>query len=170
MEIARPFAHDMKLLKPSLTREFIQYVPFKVSFTLTVIVFIVSTVLHLVFMYVYHRFILQIESFQNHPLKKNDIKPVLQVTNECPPALSTKLSKHYFLISPIAKNSSEETREILTLDPNQQAASSSSSAASEPPYGNNSKYTMTKTAPPKENIYMWLCPKKLLRHLPDPTV
>ena len=56
VEIARPFAQDMKLLKPSLTREFNQYVPFKVSFTLTVIVFIVSTVLHLVFMYFSHRF------------------------------------------------------------------------------------------------------------------
>ena len=49
VEISRPFAQDMKLLKPSLTREFNQYVPFKVSFTLTVTVFIVSTVLHLVF-------------------------------------------------------------------------------------------------------------------------
>ena len=45
VEIARPFAQDMKLLKPSLTREFNQYVPFKVSFTLTVTVFIISTVL-----------------------------------------------------------------------------------------------------------------------------
>ena len=35
VEIARPFAQDMKLLKPSLTREFNQYVPFKVSFTLS---------------------------------------------------------------------------------------------------------------------------------------
>ena len=34
VEITRPFAQDMKLLKPSLTREFNQYVPFKVSFTL----------------------------------------------------------------------------------------------------------------------------------------
>ena len=43
VEIARPFAQDMKLLKPSLTREFNQYVPSKVSFTLTVTVFVVST-------------------------------------------------------------------------------------------------------------------------------
>ena len=35
VEKAPPFAQDMKLLKPSLTREFIQYVPFKVSFTLS---------------------------------------------------------------------------------------------------------------------------------------
>ena len=56
MEIARPFAEDMKLLKHSLIRKFNQYVPFKVSFTFTVIVFIVSLVLHLAFMYVCHRF------------------------------------------------------------------------------------------------------------------
>ena len=56
VEIARPFAQDMKVLKPSLTLEFNQNVPLKVSFTLGVIVFIVSTVLHLVFMYNYHRF------------------------------------------------------------------------------------------------------------------
>ena len=48
VEIARPFAQDMSLLKPSLTRGSNQYVPFKVSFTLTITVFIVSTVLHLV--------------------------------------------------------------------------------------------------------------------------
>ena len=50
VDIARPLASDMKLLKPSLTREFNQYVPFKVSFTLTIVVFIVSTLLHLLFM------------------------------------------------------------------------------------------------------------------------
>ena len=35
VEKARPFAQDMKLLRPSLTREFNQYVLFNVSFTLT---------------------------------------------------------------------------------------------------------------------------------------
>ena len=54
--IARPLASDMKLLKPSLTRECNQHVPFKVSFTLTCIVFVVSTVLHLLFMYIYHKY------------------------------------------------------------------------------------------------------------------
>ena len=33
VDIARPIASDMKLLKPSLTHEFNQYVPFKVSST-----------------------------------------------------------------------------------------------------------------------------------------
>ena len=84
VEIACPFALDMKLLKPSLTREFNQYVPFKVSFTLTVIVFIVSTVLHLVFMYVYHRYNLRDRIFPKSSTKKNTMRPVLQVTKECP--------------------------------------------------------------------------------------
>ena len=46
----------MKLMKPSLTREFNQPVPFKVSLTLSIVVFFVSTVLHFLFMYLYHRF------------------------------------------------------------------------------------------------------------------
>ena len=69
VEIARPFAQDMKLLKTSRIREFNQYVPFKVSFTFTVIVFIVSTVLHLVFRYVYHRFILKDRIFPKKTAK-----------------------------------------------------------------------------------------------------
>ena len=55
VEIARPPPSDMELLKPSLTREFSQYVPLKVSFTLIIIVFVVSTLLHLLFMYIYHK-------------------------------------------------------------------------------------------------------------------
>ena len=39
VDIARPLASDIKLLKPSLTREFKHYFPFKVSFTLTIVVF-----------------------------------------------------------------------------------------------------------------------------------
>ena len=38
----QPFTQDMKLLKPSLTREFNHYVPIKVSFLLNVIVSFVS--------------------------------------------------------------------------------------------------------------------------------
>ena len=45
----------MKLQKRPLKKEFNQYVPFKHSFTLTVMVFVVSTVLHLLFMFVYHK-------------------------------------------------------------------------------------------------------------------
>ena len=82
VEIARPFAEDMKFLKPSLTGKFNQYVPFKVSFTLTVIVFIVSTVLHIVFLYIYHRFNLRYRIFPKSSAKKNTTRPVLQVRKE----------------------------------------------------------------------------------------
>ena len=104
LEIARPFAHDMKLLKPSLTREFNHYVPFKVSFTLTVTVFTDSTVLHLVFMYVYHRFNIKDRIFSKTTAKKNAIKPVLYVPHECSPAVSEKLSKCYHLLPSNEKN------------------------------------------------------------------
>ena len=98
VEKARPFAQDMKILKPSLTREFNQYVPFKVSFTLTVTVFIASTVLHLDFMYVYHRFNPKDPIFPKKTAKKNGIKPVLHVPHECSPAVFEKLSKRYHFL------------------------------------------------------------------------
>ena len=56
VEKARPLASDMRLLKPCLMKEFNQYVPFKLPFTLTVVVFVVSTLLHLFFMFVDHKF------------------------------------------------------------------------------------------------------------------
>ena len=80
IEIARPFASDMNLLKPALTREFNQYVPFGISFALTATVFIVSTVLHLLFMYVYHRFNLAAKlfpSFQEHQKRKVPYKTMV---------------------------------------------------------------------------------------------
>ena len=110
VEIARPFAQDMKLLKPSLTWEFNQYVPFKVSFTLTVTVSILSTLLHLVSMYVYHRFNLKDRILPKKLDKKNAIKPVLHVPHDCSPAVSEKMSKRYHLLS--TKN---KTAEILPL-------------------------------------------------------
>ena len=85
IEIARPFASDMKLLKPALTREFNHYVPFKISFALTATVFIVSTVLHLLFMYVYHRFNLAAKlfpSFKDHQKRKSPAKTMMLVPTE----------------------------------------------------------------------------------------
>ena len=90
VEIARPLAQDMKLLKPSLARAFNQYVPFTVFFTMKVTVFIVSTVLHLVFMYVYYRFNLKDRIFPKKKAKKNEIKPVLHVPHACSPDVSEK--------------------------------------------------------------------------------
>ena len=148
VEIARPFAQDMKLLKPSLTREFNQYVPFTVSFTLTVTVFIISTVLHLVFMYVYHRFNLKDRIFPKKTAKKNAIKPVLHAPHECSPAVFEKLSKRYHFL-PL----NEKTAEILPLPPKKiipefhQQAAPSSFAAPEPTYINDDRSFKKKQSP-----------------------
>ena len=154
VEIARPFAQDMKLLKPSLTREFNQYVPFKVSFTLTVIVFKVSTVLHLVFKYVYHRFNIKDRIFPKKTAKKNAIKPVLHVPHECSPAVFEKLSKRYHFLPLNEKNA-----EILPLPPKKivtefrQQAASSSFAAPEHAYFNDDRFFKKKTEPQQEGHY-----------------
>ena len=161
VEIARPFAQDMKLLKPSLTREFNQYVPFKVSFTLTVTVFIVSTVLHLVFMYVYHRFNLEDRIFPKKTAKKNAIKPVLHVPHECSPAFSEKLSKRYHLLPP-----NEKTAEILPLPPKKiipefhQQAASFSFPAPEPAYVNDDRFFKKKQSPNRKGTTQLSSKKK----------
>ena len=162
-EIARPFAQDMKLLKSSLTREFNQYVPFKVSFTLTVIVFIVSTVLHFVFMYVYHRFNPKDRTFPKKTAKKNAIKPVLHVPHECSPAVFEKLSKRYHLLPLNGK-----TAEISPLPPKtatpefHQKAASSSFAAPEPAYINDDRFFRQKTEPQQKGHYTTVEQKKEL--------
>ena len=154
MEIARPFAQDMKLLKPSLTREFNQYVPFKVSFTLTVTVFIISTVLHLVFLYVYHRFNLKDRIFPKNTVKKNAIKPILHVPHECSPAVFEKLSKRYHLLL-----QKEKTAEILPLPPKKiipefhQQAASTSFAAPEPAYINDDRFFKKNRDPTGRALY-----------------
>ena len=151
----------MKLLKPSLTRQFNQYVPFKVSFTLTVTVFIVSTVLHLVFMYVYHRFNLKDCIFPKKTAKKNAIKPVLHIAHECSPAVSEKFSKRYHLLPPNGK-----TADILLLSQKKaipefhQQATSSSFAAPEPAYINDDGFFKKKTEPQQQRHYTTVEQKK----------
>ena len=156
LEIARPFAQDMNLLKPFLTREFNQYVPFRVSFTLTVVFFIVVTVLRLVFMYVYHRFDLRDRIFPKSPTNDNTIRPVLQLSKECPLNLSQKVSKRYHLIFHNAIESSEtppEEHQKAPLADLLQAASSSS-AASESSYANALRFVSTDTTLERENVYV----------------
>ena len=94
VEIARPFAQDMKLLKPSLTREFIQYSTFQGVFYLEMNCFHRLNSDYILYsMYVYHRFNLRNKLFPKTPTKGNAIGPVLQVQNEYPLNLSEKLSK-----------------------------------------------------------------------------
>ena len=107
------------------------------SFTLTVTVFIASTVLHLVLMYIYHRFNLKDRIFPKQTAKKNAIKPVLHVPYECSPTVFEKLPKGSHLLAP-----NEQIAEILPLPPKKtipefhQQAASSSFAAPEPAYIN----------------------------------
>ena len=54
--IAKPIAHDMRLLKPTLTSKLETYVPLKLSLMLTVIVFCGNILLHILFTFLYHRF------------------------------------------------------------------------------------------------------------------
>ena len=83
VEIARPLASDLELLKPSPTREFNQYVPFKVFLTLTIIVFVVLTLLHLLFMYIYHKYHLGDRLSPKKLLKNNvQVKPCLDISGK----------------------------------------------------------------------------------------
>ena len=155
VEIERPFAEAMKLLKPSLTREFNQYVPFKVSFTLTVIVSIVSTVLHLPFMYFHHRFNLRDRVFPKTPTKSNAIRPVLQVQKECLANVSEKISEGYYLISHNANESSETPPNVPQKTPLSDSTQmvSASSAASEPSYANTPRFVITDTTQEREYVH-----------------
>ena len=55
-DIAKPIAHHMRLLKPTLVDKMEQYVPLKISLTLTLTVFIGNLLLHALAIYLYHRF------------------------------------------------------------------------------------------------------------------
>ena len=54
--IAKPIAHDVRLLKPTLTSKLETYVPLKLSLMRTVIVFCGNILLHILFTFLYHRF------------------------------------------------------------------------------------------------------------------
>ena len=81
-EIAKPIAHNMRLLKPSLVDKMEQYVPLRLSLTLTAIVFLGNLVLHALIMYLYHRFAI-FRRLTPKFLKSNagniQLKPILSV-------------------------------------------------------------------------------------------
>ena len=54
--IAAPIVKDMQLLKPTLVNKLHEYVPIKLSLTLTIVVFFGNLFLHILAMYLYHRF------------------------------------------------------------------------------------------------------------------
>ena len=96
VEIARPFASNMKLLKPSLVKEFNQYVPFKVSFMLTLTVFVFSTALHLLFMYIYHRYNLatRVPKIFDDLKRKLPLRQMVDVPTEHENKIPSLQSKH----------------------------------------------------------------------------
>ena len=55
IKISQPITMDMSSLNPSFKSYFNEYVPAKVSFSLTVVVFIGIMILHLIMMYLYHK-------------------------------------------------------------------------------------------------------------------
>ena len=54
--VAKPFTSDMLMLKPTLKSHLSEYVPIKISLSLTVIVFILNLALHVLFIWFYHKF------------------------------------------------------------------------------------------------------------------
>ena len=82
-EIAKPIAHNMRLLKPSLVDKMEQYVPLKLSLTLTIFVFIRNLLLHALVMYLYHRFAIfrrLTPKFMESGDGRIEVKPVLSVS------------------------------------------------------------------------------------------
>ena len=134
VEIARSFAQDMNFSKASLTRNFNHYVSFKMLFFLTKNVFNVSTVLHLAFRYVCHRFVFigcifwNIEN-QYYKIGAPSSKRKLKGT-------SRKLSKRYLLLDSDAIESSRKTLNIpdktIHAAPNLKAKTSPSYVALQP--------------------------------------
>ena len=157
VEMTRPFEQNMKILKSSFTRESYQYVCFQVYLTLTVINFLVSTMLGLVFMYVYHRYILRDSISPKSSTRNNANKPVLHVPIECSTTVSANLSKRYHF-----RHSNEDTvaKVNSNLEPqmiNPPEATSSSSVASQRFYDN---YMLQKTPRPNRKGTMPLLRKK----------
>ena len=112
---------------------------------------------HLVFIYISHRFNLKDRIFPKKTAKKNAIKPVLHAPHECSPEVYDKLSKRYHFLPP-----NEKIAEILPLPPKKiipefhQQAASSSFAAPEPAYINDDRFFKQKTEPKQEGHYTTL--------------
>ena len=54
--IGEPIGHNMTLFRPTLIEKLEMYVPVKLSLSLTLIVFFLNIILHVIAMYLYHRF------------------------------------------------------------------------------------------------------------------
>ena len=124
----------MTLLKPTLKSQLNEYVPIKLSFSLTVIVFILNLALHFPFMWAYHRFKVNrkyLPSFLNHETTK--LRPCLVVRSDDADEIHEihKKWKHQFEILTIDENGLAVYNEQLSRRAN--TRSLSTKAASELP-------------------------------------
>ena len=124
VQIARPITADMRTLKPTLVSEFKEYVPLKLSLSLTVIVFIGNIILHILFFYLYHRFKI-IRKFVPSFLKsKNDdigVKPVISVKdNIAADAIPQKWKDNYHILTEATRprSKSRSRTSLSTLNKN----------------------------------------------------
>ena len=124
VQIARPITADMRKLKPTLVSEFKEYVPLKLSLSLTVIVFIGNIILHILFLYLYHRFKI-IRKFVPSFLKsKNDdigVKPVISVKdNIAADAIPQKWKDNYHILTEATRprSKSRSRTSLSTLNKN----------------------------------------------------
>ena len=84
-KIAKPLVHKMQLLKPTLIDKLDSYVPIKVSLSLTIFVFIGNLLLHILVMYLYHKF----KFIRNLTDTKIPVKQVMSVTKDQFPLLQS---------------------------------------------------------------------------------
>ena len=75
IEIAKPFTVDMTLLKPTLKSQLNEYVPIKLSLSLTIIVFFLNLLLHILFIWAYHKFAFILKHMPKF-LRKNEYSPI----------------------------------------------------------------------------------------------
>ena len=80
-EIVRPIVSEMRQLKPTLVRQMESYSPIKQSLVVSMISFIVSIGLHILFFYLYHRYsgvrnlMLHFLKIKNNDKKQIPLKP-----------------------------------------------------------------------------------------------
>ena len=80
VKIAMPITMEMSSLKPSFKASLKEYVPIQMSLSLTVIVFIGNLLLHLLFMWAYHKFKIIRDVLPSFKSPNPDMKPCYIIT------------------------------------------------------------------------------------------
>ena len=81
VRIAQPLTMDMSNLKPTFRSELKEYVPIKLSLSLTIIVFVLNLFLHIAFIWAYHRFNI-IRKYMPSFLKHDNVRHCLVVKSD----------------------------------------------------------------------------------------